>query len=1212
MGPLRRRPTDCAPSLSPCDRAFDRHPALARRVGGGGNRGRGGRREQALVGVTNFSAGNRLESAGGEAGAVTGFGVVLLGRLDRVVAAYRVLCRRYNGANGYAIDMLANNGAFAFAALADDGTLKQAQRFFAQSDVGRIVLFTCLLQNGALQLYVGRELVASTPIVGYRVATATASGFGADVSGVTPAVDATLIAHLTLRGTPTAANVAAFADEVRLTGDLPESFPGATVTHRHSVRDELRDKPNNTGRKTHGARNFSAANHFVTNAGMVGAATGFAVAIEGRFDSIPSGANARMFGKSNSFSAGWRLCCINAAWQLNAFGNAGSADEKNSPAYTVTAADLGRKRRALFVHDGTKLRTYVEGYGQIGDGTAITGFTPSPGSPQYFGRDFGGAEASAMSLFAACTGQVVLSPAQALAYLAQCEAADALVPFAGAEHFYDLTLDTGNGTTVSATMTDRIGTDHMARVGALELAVDIVKGPAAPAQITDTATKAGGDALVVKGKPEIVTIDPSVEGRRTLGAQGFSSSSCLRTADGAGIRGASTGFHIRTVVTFGSLSGIEYFASCANASATRGWSFLRLNATLYAYAGNDTAGQSIRTLTAADLNIPHLLELTYDGAKIEMIYDGVPCGAATAGYTPVATSPMLIGNLTGLAYPAASTSVYLLEGGNFASTLAETQAAYAYWQRTGKLEQTPKSEHLYDLTADIAASGVDAVPAQVPDRIGTDHLTRVGPDVQVAGKRGLALSANGYMRGAPGTTTGIAGAPTALTVSVLWHATANILASHYLAAKWGPESGGRGWFIGRWGGAGSTGGIYVQLNGTLVAAYGLPANLIGQLIVVSITYDGTNLRTYVDGALVNTSAVASYTITDAAFTVGTRSDGNTSGDGSSFYGIDGGAYVATQAELATQATASKAAGRVVAIPGKNADRRYNFDEDAVEQATTLPLRSINRANATDDPLLRVGSGLTLAQRTERLFSYETSPICTSVEDLSVANNLQTAGGPVGSAAGLHFGMLWRPTLQSGSATRVLLEKINTGYLGGYDFFTSGLHSILQWQIFTAAGVGTVATGLTITATDIGKLMFVAGVLEPSGSGWTSKLYAKRALQGSGTAIATYAPPTQPLFVGARGTGGLQLPATNSGILGIVGGDCALTAAEYFALHDAVMHTEEIRGIEGKSNFMVNFKRDADANGGVLPAQCLDRLGAAHLTRNGSPIATPVYARAWSI
>ncbi len=451
--------------------------------------------------------------------------------------------------------------------------------------------------------------------------------------------------------------------------------------------------------------------------------------------------------------------------------------------------------------------------------------------------------------------------------------------------------------------------------------VTVVDGDAAPAVLADTVTGASVDAMGKVGSPVVRVIDPSTYPRTSYGALGFSSTAFLRTAPGAGFRGSPSGFTVRVPVTFWSLSGNEYFAHCAPTSGYRGWMFSRNATTLNFSIGNSTATISAtKTLTAADLGYPRLLHLVYDGTQVEGFLDGVSVGKVTGAFVAATGSePVTIGTLATLA--AVGEVVYGLAGANYIATAAEVAADFAAWQRTARLADITAAKpdaNRYELSLDVAANGgPDAgVPAAVQDRVGTDHVTRQGTNLQVSQRteRLFAYETTPILYGAESlsssdfwsTAGGFEGAASGFMWELVFKVNSQAVSSavRMLVAKRNPTAPSPGFNVFtqgtntllQW----SLGGTGTACNSNSVS---IAAADVGKLLIATGVWDAANerVRTYYKRAELGTgvawpAATGTYAPAATPFHIGKRQDG-LGADGVSIYGFRAGLFVPTLAAV---------------------------------------------------------------------------------------------------------------------------------------------------------------------------------------------------------------------------------------------------------------------------------------------------------------------------
>ncbi len=939
----------------------------------------------------------------------------------------------------------------------------------------------------------------------------------------------------------------------------------------------------------YGLANLSPSNYLSTaiGGGEAGTAAGFLLGFLWRLDFLTTVTTNYWFGRGGAGEG--TLIYTTPTPAMGCRLTNGAAADVLLAEDRLTASDIGKLYLTLVQHDGANGRHWSRRSNL--STVAITGYTPAAARATTFGFVNTPNGLTALGGFAA-RGTPTAAQVQAL---------------------FDTVRSLGDVPTAieGATMTHRWSLRDELR------GTVVTQGQAAPAQLTDTITRAANDALARVGAPTVVKIDPTIEGRRTLGAQGFSAGNTLTTAPGKGVRGSASfviGFRSRGD---SSPSGTEYLASClvGTPPGFGGWDISTpggggaVNTRMCDSTGAYTSAPAI-PLVAGERGAPFYGFIVCSGgflrsytAKIGQPL--VECGSAVAinGYKAAAlTESMRIGAGSSGALPTAAHSMFALQGGDGSPTMAQLAECVEASERTGVFQPIAglTNGHLYDLTADILASGLEDVPAVVLDRIGTDHIARGGPDYQIGGRRALRLNGLGAaiasgLATAPGG--GILGAAT-LTVSALFVPISAASVVSVLASRCSTQ----GWNF-TWLPAGTLNALVRTATSGDVgsATYTVLPGDYGTMMHLALVWTGTQLFFYINGVQVGAPVACTGVHTPVStlpMLIGSQSNGYSMTNNGGFVAIGGGAYVATQAELAAQATASIAAGRLVAIPGKTDERRYNFDHDAVDQGTPLPARCVNRANATDDPLVRIGSGLTLAQRKERVWSYETSPImqCGASSGAGAnrwegAPSLDTGGG----ASGFFLGLM----LRSKGTTNARILSHSGGGPQGWNV-TGNAGVLVGFNFVDGSGVNRSAPSITVPA---GKAACVMATLD----GATIKGFHNRAQVGASTTCVGYGATNLgavgPTLGGLYGGGS---PNPDWEVFGWVMGYALPSLAEFGAWEDACIAMEDIAELGiNKSAHLYSFKRGRSGN------RLLDLIGTAHMEPIGSPVVTDVYGRAFA-
>jgi hypothetical protein len=1000
-------------------------------------------------------------------------------------------------------------------------------------------------------------------------------------------------------------------DSLTRTGNpLLPAVLGMVVTHRWSTKDELANVPNPVGRKTYGARAFSAGNLLTTanGAGIRGAAGGFHVEAHVRFDSIPVSGSQSIVSTADAGSSGFAIQLVSAA--LRFFVTNGSFTI--SASYTLTAQDLGVPLVVTGHYTGAGVRLYV-GKAQVSADVVGTTFAVAGvGVPMQIGA--WSAQSQYFSAGTVLGVQGGLGNPSA-AQVAQCadatELAGVLQPITGlTDHRWILGEIVSEAAGVPATYADKVGSDIVSKVGVLELGIDVAKAPAAPTQLTDTQTRAAADALLRVGNPQVRTIDPTIDGRRTLGAQGFNANNRLMTAPGAP---GMAGDVAQWKAWYGRLDSAPVGATlfeCVQLSPLRGWTF-ETNAAPWVrfhVFNNGVANPSAQYIpSAATYGRPVLLVGVTTGSVARLYADDgsglVQVGAdvTSTGYVaPVGARGMIGGREDGT-LPTPFASAFGVAGGNAAPTFAELQQFAADVRTTGRMPTIPiagKTAFSHDLTTDILASGVDAVPAVVLDRVGTDHLIRVGMDVHTGPNaiRGVGpFSLNDGFTSAIGG--GIQGANSGFNVEFDLVLT-RVPTTATQLVNTTTTNAGQGWYCE----VTSTGLLRTALGGGAVSStYQLTSGDLNKRLRVTINKTAAVLQLFVLGVQAGAdAAAASYTVP----ATGRMGIGLIQGLGSAPFVdgwiefVQGGLGSLTLGEVATLNADLTQAPPVVA--GKT-DRRWCLEQDIAAASGTLPAKSVERASGGDD-LMRVGSGLTLAQRTERVWSYETGLIWQGISGASGTAFYSTPNGLAGDPAG--FGGIWIGTFDSqavASVTRVLCGKRTSG-TKGWHLATGGTNSFLQFNVGSATSTASTSTA-AIAASEVGKLFIVGFWYD----GTKAHMFVRRAEVGTGSAALTgiYAPETADMTLGKRSDGSPADGTSFRGFIELVG---VPSLAEFQAIHDAILAQETIVEMPGRTFGLYDTTKDVVAAGNTVPAALVDRKNGDNATKQGAPTLGTSYTR----
>lgn len=1189
-----------------------------------------------LFALTGFSASSffQTQAGGGEAGVNTGFGSIELFRHASTSAAVRYL-RSKLGTNAGWQHLLypaigANYGTGSAYPDAPRSTV-------TASDVGRIMCLVTYYDaaSSRLHAWVNKQYLGFVSQAAYAPGTLAQFLGVQNAAGALPATGIEWLAGANFRHTtaPSAAQIEALFDAIRALGDIPKTMDGATITHRYSVRDQLIGVTNPAaGRQTYGIYGFAAPAYFATptatpSAGFLGDANGFFIQYRARIEQTENG--MYVVSRTNAATQGYIVDFFGTTISAR-FGN-GSAFV-TSPALALTSADVGRTVLVTYVFDkpNSLLRQYVDGV-QVGAGTAMATYVPYVGNDKYWiGACVAGTSArNSLSLYQVAAGNAIPSAAALVTQAQQAELTGTLTLLPGTTIAHDFHADiVANGGTVPATSPDRVGSVTLNRTGTLQVITDTVSAvPFAPAQLTDTITQASVDALARVGSPRVVTVDPSIDGRVTKGVLGFGTAAIIETASATtGLRGGNTMWLAVPFIPWSNSAGVQCIAGTTE-NGGQGWQINTSGSQLSIGFRDGTSNKYVSSasgvIAAGDVGQPQLLVLSYDGAKIDVFYKRqIVVTFAASGYQNWA-KPMRIGNRADGGAALANSGVFALQGadGQFL-TFAEVTALYDQWERDGRLTQHAKGAHWWDFTLDIAANGGE-LPAVFLDRIGTDHLENTGAvGVTRTGGRGTRLAKRSP--GSAATPTAVAYYRTAVGGGVRFtaagaHFAAKLTidgqasdqqANKNLVSTVTTSPSAQGWtlFINA---QNTQIGLVTYLAGvsTVSATYTVPAGKVGVPLVVELVHTGSALQLFVDGAQVGIDVAAGATSDPGTpMMIGcgdARLIAINSIEDVTLHMISGGATVPTPAEIAARAAASIGTNALARVPGKT-----QKEWDLRAPTSTVRGSVVEAVGGADvDRLTLVGAGLQVAQRVERLYSYETSPIVQGAQTFSATDFYETPNGLAGNIGGFWGAVLLIVRSQSVPSTgRVLLSRRSTGN-SGWNAASNATNSTISAVLSTTTS--TYATpALSVAVADVGKLILFGWSMDVQ----ASKLrgYGKRAEVAGGTTIAgTYIPlASGTMQLGRRNA---DVVAADAGveIYGFTVGNGVPTLAQFQALHDACMANEDIVEMPGMSSLTISLKQDAKANGGALPAVLLDRTGNQNFVRNGSPVLASQFARAWS-
>lgn len=927
---------------------------------------------------------------------------------------------------------------------------------------------------------------------------------------------------------------------------------------------------------------YSAVNNFLTAAGggEAGDAAGFGVAILGVVERLAAGDQIVARRRTVAPVTGWQHAYTAASKTVSFQPANGAGARVTGSSLTLTASDVGRIVLLLGAQTGADNRALTALGRDLRSYAACVGYSPDTTSQMLLGA--AGADV-AIAPFAMATYRGVLTDSQIAALY---DAARVLgdLPASG--------IPGGPAWTHRASLRDELRGQT------------VVSGQTAPAQLTDTITRAAADALARQGSPTVVAIDTSRDGRRALGVLSTGTTASYLQTSGTAFRGsldkfwfsywwtptaASTSAQRQLLTHTGTLSGLILYTDAGANGALGLWNLKSNSAPLGTYARS-----------AADVGQPMLVTVSYDNGAWSGYVNGGLWATGNAAYA-VSSGPVRIFTNAGFSAPAEHASWWGLAGSDsHAITGAEALQHYQDVTRTGRMQGIAgKTEHVIDPTTDMLAAG-ETVPAQILDRIGTDHLTRVGGlRVTTTPANGIADFSSAHWIQSAGVT--LPGAAGGFYAECLGYYVAGASAEDWFSCA--AFAATAGWRLGSWNGyANVQAGDGAAAKGAVGSALMSPG-----LNHLALVYDGSVLKQFLNGTLYNTTTTFTYAVSTLAASFGINRPSAPANITAKSAPL-GGAYgliAPSDAQIAAAASAALSAGRIVGVPGHS--QRYDLVQDVIDAGGKVPAIWRERV-ANTNTMTTVGAPLQVAQRTERTWSYETSPIYYGATAFTDADRYVFDGGFPGDAASW-WGLLWYlVTSQSvPSATRGLLA-CNTA-TSGWDVRTTLTNTTIAMGFADGAGSYTTVGTSAIAAADVGKV-------QAFGFGWNAPVgqpqtFAKRAAIAA-AARTGYTPSAggTPLVLGGFSAAGNAATAGIS-ILGFALGFGAPALAEWQAAFDAGLALERVIGIANRTSTLVDLTLDAKANGGALAALAQDRAGGGRaMTRAGSPTITAHHARSF--
>lgn len=605
---------------------------------------------------------------------------------------------------------------------------------------------------------------------------------------------------------------------------------------------------------------------------------------------------------------------------------------------------------------------------------------------------------------------------------------------------------------------------------------------------------------------------------------------------------------------------------------------------------------------------------------------GLTTSAALPAYSPYAAQPEHLGVDESLGYPAPWVDIIAELDFRGVPTAAQIQAFLLAARSLGNMPTTftgatiTHRRSLIDALAGQAVVDGQLAPATLADTVtgaAADAKTRTGSptvrviDTSIDGRKSygvLGFDGASYLQ-----ASGLALAGSASGLGLFGRVLVGGYASaeEFVIGSYG--SSGTGWTLYTTPAGGGTLRIYVVGLGDITLGVIPPQSDV----TWGFSWDGTQYAGYLNGlvSVGPTAGTGFIRNTDRAFRVGQNSIGGNPATLIAPYLLAGCDANLTAAEQLALHNSLRNTGAVSIPAGKTNPHVFDLTQDVVANGgpdAGVPATIANRAGGSVT-LARVGTGLRVSRRTERVWSYETTPVISGFTPVSGSTYYDSSavGHSGGSATGKSVALLMRIDAQLTNKSREILS-LGADTQQRMSIRAIGLNNALNFPFWTGSGYVT-SPALAFTTADVGRLMLVAIQWDPTAL--KARTFARRMQIGTGTDISTW--PTAAgmnLRLGMIHLAGTY-PTYFSDDLTIFGAqtyDGVWSLAEFQALHDACMAEEDMIAVPGKSGHLWSLKR-AIGTSGALPASVAD-LGtdtASALTRVGTPTLKPHYTHAFA-
>jgi hypothetical protein len=695
----------------------------------------------------------------------------------------------------------------------------------------------------------------------------------------------------------------------------------------------------------------------------------------------------------------------------------------------------------------------------------------------------------------------------------------------------------------------------------------VYSGQLAPQQVEDTFTATTGAAYRT-GNPILEATDLHAE-HTAYGLVGFEwQANTLKTASNAGLRGSASGFWVGCLA-------VRQFGTpmMACGRSVDGWILTHT----YARAkGIPTTGVTLTTGTLAHV------AMVYDGSTLIFYEDGVRIAEiAVTGFVPSSAAEVTQFGMDsdGLYSPR---TVFLGGcGGNYVPTDEEMRLVARNSLRTLRAEPiADKTQHAWSLADTLAAKGdAQPVPTTFANSFNADAMT-LTQALNTKNGTGLAIQgAYGVRVGTPpnqGLQGALSGFWVAFCAQTLWTGTHQVFASCI-------QSSNTGWKIEF---VNASKMFTITVGNAVLSSAHFTADET-PICHIAFVYDGASVTVYHDGVPDSVMGCTYAVPVNTATFWGHSPVGTTStGTPSTSFGMAGGNFIPSAAEILTAAQTSISAKKIQSIPGKTS-HLWSFPDDAAENAPWTPTQFKNRISDTGH-MEATANNIEIVPYAHKPWSYDVNPIYQGLKTYgdTACYRSVTPGDPVFlSTRGYWFSML----LVLHSTTTSMFRQI-ASYGNVFSVYSNGTNTSLQWGVRTSPA-GFIAGGsCPVSAFDIERIHMFTCVFDVVTQ--NVRTYYKNNEFAAGVSVnaATYInSPASSLYLGYEPSvpGGNTSPDFT--ILGFSYGFGIPSGNEVRAQGFRTLAYETMQPIPRRTSVLVDMTKDIVEAGGVAPTNLKNRM-----------------------